>query len=242
MKLKFVQLTSAGYDRVPIDYISTHNISIFNASGVYSIPMAEFAVCGVLDLYKQMNFFRHNQSFCKWEKHRGLTELYGKKVCIVGCGSVGGECAKRFSAFGCDVIGVDVAEHDVDGFDSVFKPSELKNVLPISDIVILCLPLSDETRHLFDEDMFAKVKCGAVLVNISRGAVVDTEAMIDALENKRLSGAVLDVFEEEPLKSDSKLWGLENVMITPHNAFVGENNNDRLFKVVSKNIKSFLEK
>ena len=89
INLKYIQLTSAGYDRVPMDYVKKHGIEAHNAKGVYSIPMAEFAIAGVLELYKQRAFFRENQKVHKWEKHRGLLELYGKKVCIVGCGSVG---------------------------------------------------------------------------------------------------------------------------------------------------------
>ena len=86
--LRYIQLTSAGFDRVPMDYVEQHGIEIHNARGVYSVPMAEFAVSGVLQLYKQSRYFHENQKAHKWEKHRGLTELYGKQVCIVGCGSV----------------------------------------------------------------------------------------------------------------------------------------------------------
>ena len=107
--LRFIQLTSAGFDRVDMDYVQSHGIEIHSARGVYSIPMAEFALCGVLRLYKQTRFFEENRRAHRWEKHRGLRELFGKTVVIVGCGSVGTECAKRFSAFGCRVIGADIA-------------------------------------------------------------------------------------------------------------------------------------
>ena len=112
--LKYIQLTSAGYDRVPMEYVTAHNITIHNARGVYSIPMAEYALCGVLALYKQSRFFLKNQMQHKWEKHRGLIELHGKTVCIVGCGSVGTECAKRFSAFGTVVRGIDLLPRKCD--------------------------------------------------------------------------------------------------------------------------------
>ena len=87
--LRYIQLTSAGFDRVPMEYVKVHNIEIRNARGVYSIPMAEFALCGVLQLYKQSRFFMENQKARTWEKHRRLLELSGKTVCIIGCGSVG---------------------------------------------------------------------------------------------------------------------------------------------------------
>lgn len=99
-KLRTVQLTSAGLDRVPMDYMDAHGIKVFNARGVYSAPMAEFAVCSVLGFYKRSAFFSAAQSEHRWEKHRGLEELGGKRVVIVGAGSVGRACADRFRAFG----------------------------------------------------------------------------------------------------------------------------------------------
>ena len=107
-KLRYIQLTSAGFDRVPMDYVKEHNITIYNARGVYSIPMAEYAVCGVLQLLKHSVALMHSKENWEWKKERGLGELFGKTVCIVGCGSVGAEVAKRFVAFGCKIIGVDL--------------------------------------------------------------------------------------------------------------------------------------
>ena len=235
--LRYIQLTSAGFDRVPMDYVKAHGIEIRNARGVYSIAMAEFAVSGLLQLYKQSRFFAENQKQHRWEKHRGLLELNGKTVCIVGCGSVGTECAKRFKAFGCDVTGVDLFLREDENY-RVMLPLELLNpVLEKSDVVVLTLPLTDETRHLMNADRFAKMKQGSVLVNIARGAVVDTEALLDAL-NDKLSGAVLDVFEEEPLSEDSPLWDMENVILTPHNSFIGDGNTARLTRVILKNLEA----
>ncbi len=235
VNLKFIQLTSAGFDRVPMDFVEKKGIEIYNARGVYSIPMAEYAVCGVLNLYKQMGFFANNQSKHLWEKHRNLSELFGKTVLIIGCGSVGNECAKRFKAFSTKVLGCDLKPIDNQNFDKIYHIDELHSVLPMADVVVLTLPLSDKTRHLIDEKAFLKFKDASVLVNISRGAVVDTNALIKALENK-LYGAVLDVFEEEPLGICSPLWDKPNVIITPHNSFVGENNRSRLFNVIKHNL------
>ena len=218
--LRYIQLTSAGYDRVPMDYIQSHNITIHNAFGVYSIPMAEYALWGVLTLYKQGKFFLDNQKQHKWEKHRGLLELSGKTVLILGCGSVGTECAKRFEAFGCRVLGIATGARKQEHFAEVKSMDSLSEMLPCADIVILALPLTQQTKGLFSAETFQNMKPGSILVNIARGAIVDTEAMITAL-NERLYGAVLDVFEEEPLE-DSPLWDMENVVLTPHNSFIGE--------------------
>ena len=234
--LKYIQLTSAGFDRVPMDYVNKNGIRIYNARGVYSVPMAEFALSGVLSLYKEQRYFCDNQKLHKWEKHRGLKELFGKTVCIVGAGNVGGECAKRFSAFGCKVVGVDIAPYENPLFDEMLSLEKLDSALLSADIVVLTLPLTKETHHLFDKDKFDKMKKGAVLVNISRGGTVDTRALIEALDTK-LSGAVLDVFETEPLEETSPLWDMENVILTPHNSFVGEGNADRLKNVILNNLK-----
>ena len=128
--LRYIQLTSAGFDRIPMDYVEEHGIEIHNARGVYSIPMAEFAIAGVLQIYKQSRFFYENQRKHKWEKHRGLLELSGKNVCIVGCGSVGTECAKRFKAFGCEIIGIDLFPRKDAFYDQMRGLDKFEEVLP----------------------------------------------------------------------------------------------------------------
>ena len=226
VNLKYIQLTSAGFDRVPMEYAEKKHIAVYNARGVYSVPMAEFAVAGVLTLYKQMRFLAEHQKAHVWEKHRDLRELSGKTVCIVGCGSVGTACAKRFRAFDCRIIGIDLFPKQDKQYDTMLPLSDLDHALPQADVVVLTLPLTAETTHLFDAERLAQLSHDAVLVNIARGAIVDTAALTAALPN--LGGAVLDVFEEEPLPADSPLWNAENVVITPHNSFVGEGNPARL--------------
>lgn len=233
--LKYIQLTSAGYDRVPLDYIKEHEIKIYNARGVYSVPMAEFAVGGVLQLYKQSRYFYSNQKKHQWKKHRGIMELDGKSVCIVGCGSVGQACAKCFSALGCSVFGIDVSLYRPEMFLQIDQLDTLNFRLRESDIVILTVPLTAETRGLMNRELLFQMKKGSILVNISRGAVVVMDDLVHALR-ENLAGAVLDVFEEEPLPENSPLWDMENVILTPHNSFVGENNRTRLQKVILNNL------
>lgn len=233
--LKYIQLTAAGLDRVPLDRVLEREIELRNASGVYSIPMAEFALWGVLELYKQGRFFAQNQRHHRWEKRRDLRELDGKTVLIVGCGSVGSECARRFSAFGCTVLGVARSGRQQPCFQRIFPISELDRLLPQADILVLALPLTDGTRRLFDDAMFSRMKAGTVLVNLARGAILDENALLKALDGP-LSGAVLDVFEEEPLPESSPLWERENLILTPHNSFVGEHNHARMMEAVIRNL------
>lgn len=236
--LRYIQLTSAGFDRVPMDYVKEHNIKICNARGVYSIPMAEYALYSVLALYKKGRSFFENQKCHLWEKERNLKELYGQTICVFGCGSVGSECAKRFETMGCSVIGVDPFVRENKYFSRIYHTDNSKEALEQSDIVIITLPLTDETRRMFNGNLFNAMKKGSVLVNIARGALVVTDALIEALDNK-LYGAVLDVFEEEPLSESSPLWNMPNVLVTPHNSFVGNGNGKRMSDVIMKNLEEY---
>lgn len=235
-RLRFIQLASAGFDRVPMDYVREHEIEIHNAAGVYSIPMAEYALAGVLSLYKKLDTFRMQQRNHDWTKQRDLRELNGKRVLILGCGNVGSECAKRFSAFGCEVFGVNRTVKPKKFFDEVHPLTMLDDLLPSADVVVMTVALTEETRGLMTAGRIRSMKPDAILVNISRGAVVPTKALEEVIDH--IGGAVLDVFEEEPLSPESSLWDMENVLITPHNSFVGEGNAERLSKLIMRSLGS----
>ena len=233
-RLRVIQLTSAGLDRVPLDYIRTHNIALHNAAGVYSVPMAEFAVCGILQLYKQSRFFAANQTQHKWEKHRGLLELSDKRVCILGCGDVGREIAKRLKAFGCHITGVNRTVRELPDFDEVLPLDKLAETAAACDILVCCIALTPETRGIVSKEIFGRLHDGAVFVNVARGALTDEAALTKWLQSGGC--AVLDVFEEEPLPETSPLWEMENVVLTPHNSFVGEGNRARLWETIKESL------
>ena len=230
--LRLIQLTSAGLDRVPLDYIRAHGIELRNAAGVYSIPMAEFTVCGILQLYKQNRFFAANQAQHKWEKHRGLLELSGKRVCILGCGDVGRKVAKQLKAFDCRIVGVNRTVQVLPDFDEVLPLDKLPDAAAVCDILICCIALTPETRDIVSKEVFDRLPAGAIFVNIARGALADGSALTAWLQNS--GHAVLDVFEEEPLPENSPLWDMENVILTPHSSFVGDGNRARLWEAICK--------
>jgi phosphoglycerate dehydrogenase-like enzyme len=145
--------------------------------------------------------------------------------------------AKRFGAFGCTVLGVDLYPREDEHFKTMYPLSNLKDVLSQSDVTVLTLPLTEQTKYLMNADTLSALPQGAILVNIARGGVVHTESLLNALHTGALGGAVLDVFEEEPLSEDSPLWDMENVILTPHNSFVGEGNGERLFGTIVRNLK-----
>ncbi len=237
-KLKYIQLTSAGYDRVLVEYVRKQGIRINNAKGVYSTPMAEWVVMSVLLIYKNMREFFRKQQHRNWEKDRTLLELTDKKVCIVGYGSVGQEVAKRLAAFDTEITVVNRSEVD-DVLVHRWVPLEqIDEALPEADIVILCIALTQDTKGLFDNDRLTKMKEESALVNVSRGAVINEKALVQHLKEGKFRGVALDVFEEEPLSENSDLWDNPRVIITPHNSFVGDKVEERMVQVIYDNLQS----
>ena len=232
VNLRYIQLISAGFDRVDLNYVKEKRITINNARGVYSIPMAEFVLARVLEQYKRLVIFREQQKQKAWNKLRDLQELFDKRVLIIGCGSVGTECAKRFKAFGCEVVGVDVIPRMDINYSCMVGLEMLDDELENADVIVLTLPLTDETKGLIDRKRLELIKSNGILVNIARGAIVEQGDL------EKWDGiAILDVFEEEPLEKSSPLWKKENFFITSHNSFVGEKNNNRLNTVIMRNLK-----
>ncbi|WJE46145.1 NAD(P)-dependent oxidoreductase [Peribacillus frigoritolerans] len=238
--LKFIQLTSAGLDRVPLNYINEHGINLYSAKGVYSIPMAEWAVLKILEIYKKSRQFYLAQHDHKWEKQRDLLELTDKTAAIIGFGSVGTEIAKRLKVFGVNVIGVGRSKINSELMDDYYLVENIDEVLRKSDVIILTLPITKETHHLIDAKRIASMKDNGVLINVSRGGVIDEVALIEALQGGKFFGVALDVFEEEPLSVDRQWWELDRVIVTPHNSFVSDKVNERLFELIMKNLKDYL--
>lgn len=235
-KLRYIQLTSAGYDRVDMEYVQAQGITIHNAGDTYAIPMAEHALCGVLMLYRQMPKFLANQQQKLWNKERFMPELNGKRILILGCGAVGQACASRFAAMGCAVTGIARTARTIPGYAEVYTLADLPTLLPSADVVILAIPATPATKQLFKAETFERMNPSSILVNIARGELVDETALVTALNDGQLAGAVLDAFTKEPLSPDSPLWEMPNVIITPHNSFVGANNIHRISRNILKNL------
>ena len=240
--LKYVQLTSAGFDRVPMEEIKRRGITINNARGVYSIPMAEWAMGRILEHYKHFNDFNLSQKKKEWNKDRGIKEINGTKSAIIGAGNIGQEVAKRLSAFGSNVTGYDVILGDRPYFDSVHHVNDLPSEIGDYDIVVLTAPYTPETHHIISKEILQSLKNNAILVNIARGGLVDTDALFSVMQSRSDLFAALDVFETEPLSTESPLWDLENVALSPHNSFVSDGNNKRMFDVIYNNLKEYINR
>ncbi len=234
--LKYIQLTSAGLDRVPLEYIKEKGITIYNARGVYSTPMAEWTILKILEIYKNSKYFYEKQKEHLWEKDRKLFELAGKNAVIIGTGSIGKEIAKRLKAFEVNIFAVDLYEISESYIDEYYSLEKLNEVLTKSDIVILTLPLSEKTKYMINKDNIKLMKQNSVLVNISRGSIINEKDLIGEIKKNKFLGVILDVFEKEPLDEKSELWDFDNVIVTPHNSFISEGNNERMFKVIKENL------
>lgn len=234
--LKYIQLTSAGFDRVPMKYIKKQGITVRNARGVYSIPMAEWAVLSVLEIYKNSYLFFEKQQKRIWEKDVSLLELTNKTVCIVGYGSVGSEIAKRFTAFGTKNIAVNRSEVHDTNIQQWIPLEKIDEIFPEADIIILSIALTEETRNLIGKTRLGKMKEGSVIVNCSRGSVIDEKALCQYLRQGKFRGVALDVFCQEPLSKENELWRESGVLISPHNSFVGDKVQDRMYEVIYKNL------
>lgn len=238
INLKVIHLTSAGLDRVPLDYISNSDIQLFNARGVYSTPMAEWVVATILQEYKKISFFSSNQTIKSWSKNRSLRELSGKRIAIIGAGNVGEEIAKRLRPFNTEIDGYDVNIIPNEYFDSINNITDF--VIENYDVLILTAPHTPSTHHILNKSNLTLLKDGAIIIALSRGGLIDEAALIETLSERQDLTAVLDVFEEEPLKSDSPLWNVENLRIFPHNSFVGEYNQSRLHSLILKNLEKYI--
>ena len=168
-----------------------------------------------------------------------LFELNGKRAGILGTGDIGIETAKRLKAFGVEVWGLNTTGRSVENFDRCLPGDKIDELLSECDIVIGLMPSTKSTQGLMNAEKFEIMKEGSVLVNAGRGSLVNLSDLEKYADKFR--GVVLDVFEEEPLPSENKLWEMDNVIITPHNSWVSERNEERLFENVYKNLKSFIE-
>ena len=238
--LKLIQLVSAGLDRVPVEEIKARGCKLYNARGVYGTPMAEWALFRVLEKYKQGWFFKNEQEKKCWTKNREVREIFGIKVAIIGAGNIGGEVAKRFKALGAKVDGYDIHTNCTPEFDNMLFIDTFKQSVGIYDVVILTAPLLPSTKRLISRDILSSLKNEAIIVNISRGGLIDEQALAEVLKERQDLYAALDVYESEPLSNESPLWNLPNVAISPHNSFVSNGNNERMFNVIYSNLKDFI--
>jgi Phosphoglycerate dehydrogenase and related dehydrogenases len=234
--LKWIQTLSAGVDMLPLDRLVSRGVMLANVKGAHKIQMAEHVIWSILMLLRQGNTFVSQQEQKIFSVNPKISEMYGKSVCIVGAGTIGKEIAKRCGAFGMTVYGVSLHGGQDQAFARIVTPEEMPGILSVSDVVVIVLPLTSETKDFVNADFIHQMKDGARFVNVARGQVVDEDALIEALKSKKIAAAALDVFRKEPLPEDSPFWELDNVFLTPHIGGRTIQTSERMWEVFQTNL------
>lgn len=239
--LKWIQLLTAGFDVADLNAARERKIIVTNAKGVYSIPIAEDVIAKILMLNKNIKHYLRQMDGAIWNQLSKESEIEGSTVGILGTGSIGQEIAKRIAAFNTHIIGYNQSGRFVEYFDEIVTGSEgLNSLLSKSDYVIVSLPLNKGTKFLINKENLLLMKENAIIINIARGEIINQDDLIEALENKIIKGAGLDVVYPEPLAKDSKLWKLDNVFITPHNSFSSPKTTKRLISLIIENLNNYI--
>ena len=247
--LRWIQLTWAGADKYTKMKAFPTEVTLTNASGAFGKIISEYVIGNIIALYRELPNYWKNKQKHLWVQNRPSETIYGKNILILGTGDIGRNIAHRMKAFETHVTGIKrtaVPEHlqQMKAFDEVYDLTALDQQLQKADIVIGCLPGTSETKGLLNYERLYSMKKDAILVNVGRGSLIPTEDLIRVLEEGHLKGAVLDVFETEPLPETSPLWNMENVLITPHIAGPSFGGNaevqDMIWNICMENMERYL--
>ena len=237
-RLAWVQAIGAGVGQLEPANLKANGIALTNAAGVASVPIAEFAIGRLLEVWKDTRVLERQQRDRQWQMHQGLL-VKGRTLGIVGLGAIGRDVARRARAFEMTVLAnrrsARPGDTDPD-VDELFGPDGLDDMLARSDAVVLCAPHTPETMDLLDADRLARLKPGAVVVNVGRGSILDETALVAALESGHVGAAILDVTRQEPLPADSPLWDAPNMYLSPHCSTAREGYNEALLELFRDNL------
>jgi phosphoglycerate dehydrogenase-like enzyme len=234
--------TYAGTDHLPVDELESKGVVVTNASGVHAPNVSEHAIAMLLAFVHRLDESKRHQAEYRWQSFP-TDELYRSTVTVVGMGAIGTALLERLDGFGVDTIGVRHSPGKGGPADRVvgYDTEALMDVFVETDHLVLACPLTETTQSLIDEAAFHALPPDAVLVNVARGPVVDTDALVAALRANELRGAALDVTDPEPLPPEHPLWTFENVRITPHNAGQTPAYYERLADIVARNVERVID-
>ena len=239
-RLKWIHIIGAGVEHLlPLDWLPEDAV-LTNNRGAHAPKSREYVMMALLMLANHMPRLMRAQQKHLWDGHF-VSVIKGSTVAILGAGHQGAAAANAAKSLGLRTIGVDIDTSPRENFDELVHVSKLHDALGRADYVVVTLPSTDETYRMIDDGAFAAMKEGCGFVNISRGRIVDAGALIRNLNNGRLSGAVLDVFEQEPLPADSPLWDAPNLVMSPHMGCDDEDNYiHRTFDIFFGNLRRFM--
>ena len=235
--LELFACTFAGTDHLPLDALADRGVTVTNASGIHAPGIAEQVLGSLLTFARRLHVSWGRNDRGVWQ-HVQSTELKGSTVTVVGLGSIGTAVVDRLAGFDVDTIGVRHSPAKGGPTDEVLGYDAVHDALARTDYLVLACPLTDLTRHLIDAEALATLEPSAVVVNVARGGVIDTDALVAALQTNGIRGAALDVTDPEPLPADHPLWGLDNALVTPHTGGHTPEHWPRLADVVSENVRA----
>jgi len=238
-KLKWVQALGTGLDGITDQPALKPSVTVTSLHGVHGAPVSEAALAAMLALSRDLPGAIRAQDEHQWRRWPAKL-LHDKTVGILGIGVIAEALAPKCKAMGMTVVGITSSPRQVAGFDRVHPMSELLAILPQLDYLVLLTPYSPATHHMIDAKVFAAMKPTSYFVNVARGGVVDEDALLAALRDKKIAGAALDVFNREPLPSDHPFWDFENVIITTHQGGFCDTYVDLAMPILEHNMRCFL--
>jgi phosphoglycerate dehydrogenase-like enzyme len=245
-KLRWVQATSAGAGEqlraAGLSPEDLERVTMTTGAGVHAVPLAEFAIFGLLAVVKDLPRLAADQRERVWGPKRAAGELRGRTLFLLGLGNIGLEVSRLAKAFGMRTVGFKrtPAGEPPPWTDELRGVDQLAASIDQADALVVSLPGTPETSGMVSHEVIARMRPECVLVNVGRGAVVDEAALTEALRERRIAGAVLDVFATEPLPPSSELWGLDNVLVSPHTAALSADENQRLVELFVENLRAWL--
>ena len=242
-RLRVVGRLGVGLDNIDVAACQRADILVMPATGANTLSVAEYVMSGILMLVRGAYFDSAAVLAGEWPRQRLQGgEIYGRRLGLLGCGGIAREVAVRAQSFGMQIMAFDPL---LDAADPVWagisRFENLAQMLAQCDVLSLHVPLNDATRHIIDSNALGQMPPGAILINSARGGIVDEAALADALRSGHLGGAMLDVFEDEPLAANSQLTGVQNLLLTPHIAGVTRESNQRVSQVTAENVRRILE-
>lgn len=240
--IKWIHAFSAGVEKVLTPKIINSKIIVSNSSGIHAVPIAEHVLGTMLIFTRRFYDSFKMQQKKIWKKDTRVSEIRDKTVAVIGLGNIGKEIARLSYCFGANVVAVKQnTKEKVDYVSKIYSDKNLDQALAKADFVVVSLPLTPSTKHLFNLGRFKKMKKSGAIINIGRGPIINEKDLIIALEEKIIAGAGLDVTEVEPLPKESKLWGMENVIITPHHSGWSEKYMVRAIDQFCINLKAYFQ-
>jgi len=234
--LRLFASTYAGYDHLPLDALADHGVALTTASGVHGPNIAEYVVGAWLSFCRGFLTARRRQERRSWQSFQAR-DFAGSRVCVIGLGAIGRAIVDRLDGFDVETVGVRYSPEKGGPTDELYGFDGIHEAVADSRFVALACPLTDATRHLIDEDVLATMHPETVLVNVARGGVVDTDALVASIRRNAIGAAALDVTDPEPLPNDHPLWDFEDVLVTPHNAGHTPSYYERLADIVAENVR-----